>query len=82
VEVSGEDAQDPGEQEEDLLYLKARSSVGDPDLDPQDRRIRMFFGLPDRDPLVRGMDLDPALDPGGFPFSFKGVEWIEIMLAK
>jgi hypothetical protein len=23
----------------------------------------MFLGLPDPDPLVRGMDLDPALDP-------------------
>jgi hypothetical protein len=42
----------------------------------------MFFGLPDPDPLVIGMDLDPALDPGGFPFSFKIVERIEIMLAK
>jgi hypothetical protein len=42
----------------------------------------MFFGLPDPDPLVRGMDLDPAPDPGGFPFSFKSVERIEIMLAK
>jgi hypothetical protein len=52
-------------------YLKARSSVRDPDLDPQDRRIRKFFGLPDPDPLVRGMDLDPAPDPGGFPFPFK-----------
>ncbi len=26
-------------------------------------RIYMFFGLPDPDPLVRGMDPDPALDP-------------------
>ncbi len=26
-------------------------------------RIHMFFGLPDPDPLVRGMDPDPALDP-------------------
>ncbi len=26
-------------------------------------RIHMFLGLPDPDPLVRGMDLDPALDP-------------------
>jgi hypothetical protein len=23
----------------------------------------VFFGLPDPDPLVRGMDADPALDP-------------------
>jgi hypothetical protein len=59
-----------------------RSSVGDPDLNPQDRRICMFFGLPDPDPLVRGMDLDPAPGPGGFPISFKSVERIEIMLAK
>jgi hypothetical protein len=26
-------------------------------------RIHVFFGLPDPDPLVRGMDPDPALDP-------------------
>ncbi len=26
-------------------------------------RIHMFFGLPDPDPLGRGMDLDPSLDP-------------------
>jgi hypothetical protein len=26
-------------------------------------RIRMFLGLPDQDPLVRGTDPDPALDP-------------------
>jgi len=26
-------------------------------------RIPVFFGLPDPDPLVRGMDPDPALDP-------------------
>ncbi len=26
-------------------------------------RIHVFFGLPDLDPLVRGMDPDPALDP-------------------
>jgi hypothetical protein len=25
-------------------------------------RIHMFLGLPDPDPLVRGMDPDPALD--------------------
>jgi hypothetical protein len=26
-----------------------------------------FLGLPDRDPLVRGMDPDPALDPDPDP---------------
>jgi hypothetical protein len=26
-------------------------------------RIHVFFGLPDPDPLVRGIDPDPALDP-------------------
>jgi len=26
-------------------------------------RIKMFLGLLDPDPLVRGMDPDPALDP-------------------
>jgi hypothetical protein len=26
-------------------------------------RIHVFFGLPDPDPLVRGMDPDEALDP-------------------
>jgi hypothetical protein len=37
-------------------------------------RIRMFLGLPDPDPLVRGPD--PPF------FSHKGVERTEIMLAK
>jgi hypothetical protein len=36
----------------------------------------MFLGLPDPDPLVRGMDPDP--DPS---FSQKDVERTEIMLA-
>ncbi len=27
----------------------------------------MFFGLPDPDPLVRGMDPDPALNPDPDP---------------
>jgi hypothetical protein len=26
-------------------------------------RIHVFFGLPDPDPLVKGIDPDPALDP-------------------
>ncbi len=30
-------------------------------------RIHMFLGLPDPDPLVRGMDPDPALDPDPDP---------------
>jgi hypothetical protein len=30
-------------------------------------RIHVFFGLPDLDTLVRGMDLDPALDPDPDP---------------
>jgi hypothetical protein len=29
-------------------------------------RIHVFFGLPDLDPLFRGMDPDPALDPDAF----------------
>jgi hypothetical protein len=29
--------------------------------------IHVFFGLPDPDPLVRGMDPDPALDPDADP---------------
>jgi hypothetical protein len=45
-----------------LIYIL--SSVADPDLnpDPQDPHV---FGLPDPDPLVRGMDADsdPAPDP-------------------
>jgi hypothetical protein len=27
------------------------------------QQIHVYFGLPDPDPLVRGMDPDPALDP-------------------
>jgi hypothetical protein len=42
-------------------------------------RIRMFLGLPDPDPLVRGVDPDPDPDPY---FSHKGDERTEIMLAK
>ncbi len=30
-------------------------------------RIHMFLGLPDPDPLIRGMDPDPALDPDPDP---------------
>ena len=30
-------------------------------------RIHMFLGIPDPDPLVRGMDPDPALDPDPDP---------------
>jgi hypothetical protein len=41
----------------------------------------MFKGLPDPDLLVRGTD--PGLDPAPNPsFSHKGVDRIEIMLAK
>jgi hypothetical protein len=39
----------------------------------------MLLGLPDPDPLVGAMDKDPAPD---LPFSHKGVEQTEIMLAK
>ncbi len=39
----------------------------------------MFLCLPDLDPLVRGMD--PASDPDP-SISHKGVERMEIMLAK
>jgi hypothetical protein len=30
-------------------------------------RIHMFLGLPDPDPLVKGLDPDPALDPDPDP---------------
>jgi hypothetical protein len=30
-------------------------------------RIHVFLGLPDPDPLVRGMDPDPTLDPDPDP---------------
>jgi hypothetical protein len=43
----------------------------------QSGRIRMFLGLRDPDSLVRGMDWIQIL-----PFSHKGVEQTEIMLAK
>jgi hypothetical protein len=51
----------------------------------QIRTIRMFLGLPDPDPLVRGTDPDPAADPDRLrilPFSHKYVERTEIMPAK
>jgi hypothetical protein len=37
--------------------------------------LRMFLGLLDLDPLVKGIDPNTS-------FSHKGVEWTEIMLAK
>ncbi len=46
MEVSGEDAQDPGEQEEDLPEGQEEEQCC---AGSQDRRIRMFFGLPDPD---------------------------------
>ncbi len=36
-------------------------------------RIHMFLGLPDPDPLVRGMDPDPALDPNPSIFMKKKI---------
>jgi hypothetical protein len=54
------------------MYIKAQNlkgCVGYPD--------RMFLGLANPHPLVRGVD--PAPDPS---FSHKGFEWTEIMLAK
>ncbi len=33
----------------------------------------MFLGLPDPDPLVRGMDPDPALDPDTDPSIIKKI---------
>jgi hypothetical protein len=40
-------------------------------------RIHMFLGLmdPDPDPLVRGMDPDPALDPDPGPSVIKQKPW-------
>ena len=39
-------------------------NVADPDQNPiRMYRIHMFLALLDPDPLVRGMDLGPALDP-------------------
>ncbi len=35
---------------------------------PTRNRIRMFLGLPDPDPFVRGMDPDPAPSPSLFPW--------------
>ncbi len=35
------------------------------------RRIRMFLGLPDQDPLVRDMDPDMDPDPGQDPSNIK-----------
>ncbi len=50
------------------MSFHGHSSVPDPnpnsDPDPPDPRV---FGLPDPDPLVRGMDPDPALDPDPYP---------------
>jgi hypothetical protein len=45
----------------------------------QIRRIRVFLGLPDPYPSVRGTDPDPAPDPS---LSHKGLERTKTMLAK
>jgi hypothetical protein len=55
-----------------LLLPEAVSNVGDR---IRIRRIRMFLGLPDPDPLVKGTDQDPE-DPAPDPSLFslkKGV---------
>jgi hypothetical protein len=44
-------------------------------------RIPVFLGLPDPDPLVRGT-VWIRIRLRILPFSHKGVEWTEIMLAK
>ncbi len=45
-------------------------------------RIHMFLGLPDPDPLFRGMDPDPALDPDPSIQGFgSGSAWIRINLS-
>jgi hypothetical protein len=46
------------------------------------RKIRMFFGLPDPNPLVRGTLALIRIRIRLLPFSHKGVERTEIMLAK
>jgi hypothetical protein len=58
---------------ETIIEQNQTTSVGDRDPDPEDPHV---FGLPDPDPLVRGMEPDPSL------FSHKGVERTEIMLGK
>jgi hypothetical protein len=54
------------------------SSVPDPNPDPDPPDPR-FFGLPNPDPLVRGMDLDPdpALDPNLDPFTINNKKNLE-----
>ncbi len=48
-----------------ILVIKIQIRLVRPVLGIRNRilRIRMFLGLPDPDPLVRGMDPDPASDP-------------------
>ncbi len=46
------------------------------------RRIRMFLGLPNPDPLVRGTDSDPDQAIRNLHFSQEGVERTDIMLGK
>ncbi len=47
------------------------------------RRIRLFLGLPDPDPLVRGANPDPALDPAPDPsLSHKCLERTDLILEK
>jgi hypothetical protein len=51
---------DPGPYQMSPEALVGSSDAGpDPEQDPEP----YFLGLPDPDPLVRGMDLDPASGP-------------------
>ncbi len=47
-------------------------------------RIRMAWALPDQfpDPLVSGMDPDPYLETGSFPYLIKMLSGLKQMLAK
>jgi hypothetical protein len=51
------------------VFVRLTTSVPEPVLRIRIRihRIHMFLGLQDPDPLVRGMDPDPALDPDPNP---------------
>jgi hypothetical protein len=59
IVLDGEEGEQmPGEEEEEEEDLEVRRKAVF-----RIHRIHMFLGLPDPDPLVRGMDPDPDPDP-------------------
>ncbi len=64
IVLDGEEGEQMPEEEEEDLEVRRKAVFR---ILIHRFRIHMFLGLPDPDPLVRGMDPDPALDPDPDP---------------